>query len=168
MLFLLNKLKEFLVRHNHLVEHLEKIDYKDIPKVSNSDSVCVLLPGVSFFLDYGYAPARELISNNAIVALSTDFNPGSSHIDNINLIMSLAAINMKMSFEEIISSFTINAAKALEMSNSIGSIEKGKKADFSIFNTSDYNEIFYHVGKNLNCMTIKNGKIIYNGIQVNE
>jgi imidazolonepropionase len=150
------------------LEHLEVINKKDILKVSNSECVCVLLPGVSFFLDYGYAPARELISNNAIVALSTDFNPGSSHIASVNLIMNLAAIKMKMSFEEIISAFTINAAKALDMSNLIGSIESRKKADFSIFNTKDYNEIIYNVGKNLNCMTIKNGKIIYDNIQANE
>jgi len=121
----------------------------------------VLLPGVSFFLNYEFAPARKLIDNNAIVALSTDYNPGSSHISNLNLIMSIAAIKMEMTFEEIISSVTINAAKAVQKSHEVGSIEIGKKADFAVFNIQDYSEIIYNVGKNLNVMTIKNGKIIY-------
>ena len=150
------------------MEHLEVINKKDISKVADSECICVLLPGVSFFLNYEYAPARELIKNNAVVALATDFNPGSSPIANINLIMSLAAIKMKMSFEEIISAFTINAAKALNMSDSVGSIEIGKKADFSIFNTNDYNEIIYNIGINLNYMTIKNGKVIYKSDRADE
>jgi imidazolonepropionase len=75
--------------------------------------------------------------------------------------MSIAAIKMGMTFEEIISAVTINASKALLMNEKIGSIEIGKKADFAVFNAQDYSEIIYSVGKNLNDMTIKNGKIIY-------
>ncbi|MCX6149914.1 MAG: imidazolonepropionase [Ignavibacteriales bacterium] len=146
------------------LEHLEVVKNEDILKLGNTDIVCVLLPGVSFFLHYGFAPARDLISKNAIVALSTDYNPGSSHISNINLIMSLAAIEMKMTIEETISAVTINAAKALDVNNSVGSIEIGKKADFAILDTQEYPDIVYNVGKNLNCMTIKNGKIIYKNI----
>jgi imidazolonepropionase len=130
--------------------------------VSKSNTVTVLLPGVSFFLDYGYAPARDLIDSNAIVALATDYNPGSSHISNLNFIMSLAALKMSMTIEETISAVTINAAKALAIEKNVGSIEIGKKADLSVFNTNEYANIVYNVGKNLNVMTIKNGKIIYN------
>jgi len=108
-----------------------------------------------------YAPARKLIEANAIVALATDFNPGSSHISNFQLIMSLAAIKMKMTIEEILSAVTINAAKALDISESVGSIEIGKNADFSVFDAIDYSEIIYNVGKNLNVITIKNGEVIY-------
>ena len=143
------------------VDHLEVLKPEDISKLSNSDTVAVLLPGVSFFLNYQYAPARELINQNAIVALATDFNPGSSHISSLSLIMSLAALKMKMTIEETISAVTINAAKALCREKSVGSIEIGKKADFSIFNTNDYSDIVYSIGQNLNCMTIKNGKVIY-------
>ena len=75
--------------------------------------------------------------------------------------MSIAALKMEMTFEEIISSVTINAAKAVLKNNEVGSIEIGKKADFAVFNAQDYTEIIYNVGKNLNAMTIKNGKIIY-------
>lgn len=143
------------------IDHLEVVQEEDIEKLSKTKIVCVLLPGVSFFLDYGYAPARKLIDSGAIVALSTDYNPGSSHIANLNLIMSIAALKMKMTIEETISAVTINAAKALDVSKKVGSIEIGKKADFAIFNTKEYADIVYNVGKNLNCMTIKNGEVIY-------
>jgi imidazolonepropionase len=143
------------------VDHLEVIKDEDVPKLGKSDTVSVLLPGVSFFLNHTYAPARKLIEQNAIVALATDFNPGSSHISSLSLIMSLAALKMKMTIEETISAVTINAAKALCREKTIGSTEIGKKADFAVFNTSDYSDIVYSIGNNLNCMTIKNGIIIY-------
>ena len=143
------------------VDHLEvlqKIDYK---KISDSETVAVLLPGVSFFLNYQFAPAKDLIDNNAIVALATDFNPGSSHISNLSFIMSLAAIKMQMTIEETISAVTINSAKALNLSHDKGSLEIGKSADLAIFNTEDFSDIVYGIGKNLNYITIKNGDIIY-------
>jgi imidazolonepropionase len=143
------------------VDHLEVIKDEDIPKLGRTDTVSVLLPGVSFFLNHLYAPARKLIEQNAIVALATDFNPGSSHISSLSLIMSLAALKMKMTIEETISAFTINAAKALSREKSIGSIEIGKKADFAVFDTSDYSDIVYSIGRDLNCMTIKDGIVIY-------
>lgn len=143
------------------IDHLEVISEENIEKISNSGITCVLLPGVSFCLKYGYAPARKLIDNNAIVALSTDYNPGTSPIANLNLIMSLAAIEMKMTIEESISAVTINAAKALGINEKTGSIEPGKLADFAILDTLEYSDIVYNIGKNLNCMTIKEGNIIY-------
>jgi imidazolonepropionase len=148
-------------------DHLEVIKEDDVKKIAGSDTAAVLLPGVSFFLNYGYAPARKLIENGAIVALSTDYNPGSSHIANLNFIMSLAALKMKMKVEEVISAVTINAAKALDIQAQTGSLEIGKQADFAVFDTTDYSDIVYNVGKNLNIMTIKNGNIIYNSNQRN-
>ncbi len=142
-------------------DHLEIINEDDIPKLCNSETVAVLLPGVSFFLNHTYPPARKLIEKNAIVALATDFNPGSSHISSLALIMSLAALKMKMTIEETISAVTINAAKALRVENSVGSIEIGKKADFAVFDTNDYSNIVYDIGRNLCCMTIKNGVVIH-------
>lgn len=153
---------DIAIKHNAVsVDHLEMLAENDISKIANSNSVCVLLPGVSFFLNYNYANAASLINNGAIVALSTDFNPGSSHIHDINLIMSIAAIKMKMNLESIISAVTINAAKAIGLEKLTGSIEIGKQADFSIFEADDYADIIYNVGKNLNVMTIKKGEIIY-------
>jgi len=150
------------LKHNATsVDHLEVLDEKDLLKFLDFETVAVLLPGVSLFLDYQFAPARKLIENNAIVALATDYNPGSSHILNLHLIMSLAAIKMKMKIEEIINAVTINAAKALNREHNIGSIELGKKADFAVFNTNDYADIVYNVGRNLLSHTIKDGEIIF-------
>ncbi len=153
---------DIALKHNVTsADHLEVINESDIKKISNSEIVCVLLPGVSFFLNYNYAPARKLIENNVIVALASDFNPGSSHIYGLNFIMSLAALKMGMTIEETISAVTINSAKALKMNNKIGSLEINKSADFAVFDTTDYADIVYSIGKNLNYMTVKNGEIIY-------
>ena len=143
------------------VEHLEMIKDEQIQLLETSETTAVLLPGVSYFLDYQYAPARKLIERNAIVALATDYNPGSCNISNISFIMNLAAIKMKMSIEEIISAYTINAAKAVDVNSQTGSIEIGKKADFSVLDTTEYSDLVYCTGSNLNIMTIKDGDIIF-------
>ncbi|HQI41764.1 MAG TPA: imidazolonepropionase, partial [Ignavibacteriaceae bacterium] len=143
------------------VDHLEVIADKDLNKFQNSETVAVLLPGVSLFLDYSFAPARKLIENNAIIALATDYNPGSSHILNLHLIMSLASIKMKMKMEEVINAVTINAAKALNREKQSGSIEQGKNADFAVFDVEDYSEIIYNVGRNLVTHTIKDGEAVF-------
>jgi len=148
------------------IDHLEVIRDEDIKRLAATDSVSVVLPGVSFFLHYGYAPVRKLLENNAIVAIATDFNPGSSHIPNLHFIMALAAIEMKMKTEEIFSAVTINAAKALGLNHKTGSIEIGKKADFAVFDTKDYANIIYEVGRNIVYATIKNGNIIYKTSEV--
>jgi len=153
---------DIALKHNVLsIDHLEVIKEIDIPKISSSDVVAVLLPGVSFFLDYNYAPARKLIDSGAIVALSTNFNPGSSNIPNLHFIMQLAALKMNMTAEEIISAVTINASAALGLNKQIGSIEIGKQADFAIFDAKEYQEIFFNIGTNLNKITVKKGEIIY-------
>ncbi|MGB8320842.1 MAG: imidazolonepropionase [Ignavibacteriaceae bacterium] len=153
---------EVALKHNAVtVDHLEVLKEEQINLLEGKDTVCVLLPGVSFFLDYQYAPSRKLIDNNHIVALSTDYNPGSSPVSDLKLIMSLAALKMGMTIEETISAVTINAAKALKLSHKIGSIEIGKNADFAVYNTTEYSDIVYNIGRNLNCMTVKNGEIIY-------
>ena len=153
---------DIALKHNATsVDHLEVLLEKDYSRFSNIETVAVLLPGVSLFLDYQFAPARKLIENNAIVALATDYNPGSSHILNLHLIMSLASIKMKMKVEEVINAVTINAAKALNREQSVGSIEIGKKADFAVFDADEYSEIIYNVGRNLLSQTIKDGEIIF-------
>lgn len=150
------------LKHNAVsVDHLEVLKDSDITKLADTDVVCDLLPGVSFFLNYQYAPARKLIDTGALVALSTDFNPGSSHIINLHFIMQLAALKMNMKIEEVINAVTINAAKSLCRNNTVGSIEIGKKADFAVFDTKEYSDIIYSIGRDLNCMTIKNGEVIY-------
>lgn len=149
------------------IDHLEVVQANDIQRIAESDVVSVLLPGVSFFLNYGYAPARRLIDAGGIVALSTDYNPGSSHIDNLFFIMSLAALKMDMGIEEIITAVTLNAAAALDRGSSAGSIEVGKKADFVVMDYLEYAEVVYNVGKPAVAMTVKNGEVIYKKPPVN-
>lgn len=144
------------------VDHLEVAGEKQIALMKDSPTAAVLLPGVSYFLNYQFAPARALIENDAIVALATDYNPGSSHIDNIFLIMSLAAIKMKMSINEIINAYTLNSAYALDRSYLTGSIEIGKQADFAVIGTSNLTEIIYNTAHNPVLQTISKGEIIFN------
>lgn len=143
------------------VDHLEVIKESDIEFAASSDTVLNILPGVSFYLNYDYAPARKLIEAGGIVSLATDYNPGSSPIIDINFIGSLACLKLKMKVEEVLVALTLNAAAALDMSDKIGSIEVGKQADFAVFEAESFADLFYNVGINQNIMTIKKGKIIY-------
>ena len=142
------------------VDHLEVLNEKEIKLLKNKNIIACVLPGVSYFLNIPYAPARKLIDNNIPVAIATDFNPGSCMSENLQLIMSIAAHNMKMSMEEIINAVTVNSAAALGISSEAGSIEPGKKADLIIFDMPDYRHLFYHFGINMVDTVIKNGKVI--------
>ncbi|MFI5144758.1 MAG: imidazolonepropionase [Ignavibacteria bacterium] len=143
------------------VDHLEALTGSEIRMLKGKNIVATLLPGVSYFLNIPYAPARKLIDNNIPVAISTDFNPGSCMTENIQLIMSLAAHKMNMSPEEIINAVTINAAAALGIQQLTGSIEPGKIADFVMFDMPSYKHLFYHFGVNMVDTVIKNGNIIF-------
>ena len=95
-----------------------------------------------------YAPARNIIDKGAITALATDCNPGSCFTENMQLIMSLAVINMNMTAEESITAATLNAAAAIEQSDKMGSLEPGKQANLIIANVDSYTDLFYHFGIN--------------------
>lgn len=131
------------------VDHLEVMTTQDILDLSKSDVMPTLLPSCSFFLNIPYAPARELINNGLPISLATDFNPGSTPSGNMNFVISLACINMKLTPEEAINAATINAAYAMGMENTHGSITIGKKA--SIFITKEISSIAflpYYFGDN--------------------
>ena len=144
------------------VDHLEVLKKKEIKKLQNTNIIAVLLPGASYFLDMVYPPAGELISSNIPVALATDFNPGSCMTENMQAIMSLASVKMKMSAAEIINAATINGAYALFMQNRVGSLEKGKQADILIFDFPSYKDLIYHFGINLLQIVAKKGKLWLN------
>jgi imidazolonepropionase len=132
----------------------------DVKALKGTNTIACLLPSVSYFIDIPYAPARKLIENNIPVALATDFNPGSSMTENIQLVMSMAVQMLKMNIEETINAVTINAAAALGISHRTGSIEAGKQADMLIFDTDNYRDVLYHFGVNTLKTVIKKGKII--------
>jgi len=152
---------EMAVRNKAIsVDHLEVMQEHDISMLADSGIIACLLPGVSYFLNIPYAPARKLIEKNIPVALATDFNPGSCMTQNIQLIMSLAVQSQKMSVEETINAVTINAAAALGISGETGSIEPGKQADLVIFDFPDYRHLLYNFGDNNVCNVVKNGEVI--------
>jgi imidazolonepropionase len=143
-------------------DHLEKIDASDIRALALSNVVCTLLPGCGFHLGTGcYAPARKLIEAGAIVALATDFNPGTSPTLSMPMILSLACSQMRVTPAEAISAATINPAYSLRQQDRIGSLEEGKYADLAAFDVASYREIPYYFGMNLCTLTMKRGVVIH-------
>lgn len=143
-------------------DHLEKIDRGDIRALAESDVVCTLLPGCNFHLGLAQeAPARDLIEAGAIVALATDFNPGTSPTMNMQMILSLACTQLRMTPAEAIVAATINPAYSLRRNQRTGSLEPGKIADIGVFDVADYREIPYYFGVNTCWMTLKRGEIVH-------
>jgi len=149
--------------HAASADHLEQINSGDIRALAASDVACTLLPGCCFHLGLQhYAPARALVEAGAIVALATDFNPGTSPTLNMQMVLSLACTQMRMTPAEAIAASTINAAYALGRADRIGSLEVGKFADLALFAVEDYREIPYYFGVNHCVLTLKRGKIVFN------
>ena len=143
-------------------DHLEHINSADIRRLAESRTVATLLPGCDFHLGWKeYAPARQLIEAGAIVALATDYNPGTCPTVSMPTILSLACTQLRMTPAEAIAAATINAAFALRRDARIGSLEVGKQADLAVFAVEDYREIPYYFGMNRCWMTMKRGEIIH-------
>ncbi|MEP7372994.1 MAG: imidazolonepropionase [Chitinophagaceae bacterium] len=111
------------------MDHLETMTEEDIKNLSGSDCIGTLLPTAAFFLRMPFQPARKLIEAGAAIALATDFNPGSSPSGNMNLVVAMSCIQMKMLPEEAINAATINGAYAMDLQDEVGSITIGKKAN---------------------------------------
>ena len=143
-------------------DHLERISKGDIRALADSDTTATLLPGCDFHLGLQrYAPARALIDAGAIVAVATDYNPGTSPTVSMPMILSLACTQLRMTPAEAISAATINAAYSLRRDRQIGSLEAGKQADIAVFDVEDYREIPYYFGMNKCWMTLKKGQPIF-------
>lgn len=143
-------------------DHLAVTSDAGIQKLASSNTIGVILPGTSFYLGKDtYARAREMIDAGAAIAISTDFNPGSSVTENLQLIMAIAALKLKLRPEEIWYAVTVNAAHAIGRGNTAGTIAIGRKADIVIWDADNYLYIPYHYGVNHANTVIKNGKIIY-------
>jgi imidazolonepropionase len=111
------------------VDHLESMDEAAVQALAQSTTIGTLLPTAAFFLRLPYQPARQLIDAGCAIALASDFNPGSSPSGNMNFVVALSCIQMKMLPEEAINAATINGAFAMELQNEVGSISIGKKAN---------------------------------------
>jgi imidazolonepropionase len=143
-------------------DHLEQVNAADVRALARSNTVATLLPGCDFHLGWKqYAPARQLIDAGAIVALATDYNPGTSPTVSMPVILSLACTQLRMTPAEAITAATINAAYALRRHSTLGSLEVGKQADLAVFEVEDYREIPYHFGMQRCWATIKSGEIMW-------
>ncbi|MCM3601611.1 imidazolonepropionase [Robertmurraya korlensis] len=130
-------------------DHLVAASEEGIKQLSTSNTVAVLLPGTTFYLGKEhYAKARKMIDGGAAVALATDFNPGSCVTENLQMIMSLAALKLNMSAEEIWNAVTINAAIAIGKEDVAGTLRIGAQADFVIWDIPNYQYLPYHFGVN--------------------
>jgi len=142
-------------------DHLLVISDRGIEKMAEAGVIAVILPGTTFYLrEDHYAPARKMIEAGVPVALATDFNPGSSPNNNLQLIINIACLYLRMTPSEVINAITINAAHAVGCPADIGSLEEGKKADLVLFDAPNYEYLAYRYGTNLISSVIKNGEIV--------
>jgi imidazolonepropionase len=150
------------VKFNALsVDHLEIMNPEDIEALKDTETMPVALPSCSYFLSIPYTPAREMIKAGLPLALATDFNPGSTPSGNMNFVVATACIKMKMTPEEAINAATINGAYAMGLSETHGSITRGKKANLILTKPiSSYYQIPYAFGSNLIESVFVEGKIL--------
>jgi imidazolonepropionase len=143
-------------------DHLEQTNSAGIKAMAEANVQPVLLPGSVYSLGKTrYPRAREMIEAGLALVLATDFNPGSSPTPSLPMVLSLACTQMKMSPAESLSAATINAAYSLNRGDKIGSLEAGKRANFSIFDCKDYREIAYYFGTSLTDSVYVGGKRVF-------
>ena len=141
-------------------DHLETTDEGGLEALKRAGTIGVLLPACSFFLGVEQAPARTLIQADLPVALATDLNPGSSMIESMQLVMSLACTQMRMTPAEALLASTANAAAAINRHNRLGAIATGMQADLLILDIPRFEQWAYHVGRNCVRTVIKAGRVV--------
>lgn len=141
-------------------EHLIMATDEGLKAMAEAGTIACVLPGTSMYLDKPFARAKTMIEMGIPVAIASDFNPGSSPTESLQLPMNLACIRYKMTPEEVLSAVTLNAAAAIDMASTVGSVEIGKQGDLVIWDSPDLDFIFYHYGVNLVKNVIKKGEIV--------
>jgi imidazolonepropionase len=142
-------------------DHLIRASEEGLRRLAEAGVVAVLLPGTSFTLGAPYAPARVMIERGVAVAVATDFNPGSCPIYAMPLIFSLAVTRLGLTVEETLTATTLNAAAALGLAETVGSIEVGKAADLLILNLETLDQLPYYFGHNPVARTVIGGRIAW-------
>lgn len=143
-------------------DHLVQISDEGIKALAAAGVIPILLPGTTFFLGKDrYAPARKMIEAGCEVAISTDFNPGSSTTQNFQLMWTIGALKLKMLPGELLWASTYIPAKSLGLQDTLGSVEAGKQADLVVLDIPNLNYLPYHYGINHTVMTIKKGEVVY-------
>ena len=147
-------------------DHLMAASEEGMKQMAQSGVIANILPGTSFNLNKDYADVRKMIELNVPVSLSSDYNPGSCPSENLQFIMQLGCLGLKMTPNEVLSAVTINAAHAIDRQNEIGSIEVGKKADLAIFDAPNVEYLMYHFGINHIDRVYKEGQLVVDNKQV--
>ena len=143
-------------------DHLMAVSEEGIKALADNNVIATLLPGTTFFLGKSnYAPARKLIDAGITIALATDYNPGSSHIQSMPFIISLACLFLGLTVEEAFAAATYNAAQTLGLNNEVGSIELGKKADLIIWDLDSLIDIPYYISNHPIQKVLKNGEVVF-------
>ncbi len=141
-------------------DHLDFASDADLDALREAGVVATLLPGCSFTLSTPYPSARRLLDRGLTVALATDFNPGTSYCENMQMMLALAVSAMGMTLEDALFAATLGGAHALGMEGEIGSLAPGKRCDLIILRSRDERELAYHFGVNLVAETIAGGRSI--------
>jgi imidazolonepropionase len=141
------------------IDHLEVLTAEEVQRLAATGIVCVMLPGVSFFLDISFAPGRAMIDAGCIPAVASDFNPGSNPCLSLQFAMSLACLRSGMQVGEALACVTGNAAHALRLER-VGCIEEGWQADLLILDCADYRDMVYFYGDNHVQTVIKKGLVV--------
>lgn len=147
-------------------DHLMAASEEGMNLMAKNGVIANILPGTSFSLMKNYAEARKMIEHGVPIALSTDYNPGSCPTENIQLIMQLGSLALKMTPNEVLTAVTINAAYSVDKADEVGSIEVGKKADLVIFDAPNVDYIMYHFGINHTHSVYKEGKLVVDNKKV--
>ena len=132
--------------HAVSADHLLAVNDKNICKLAVAGVVAILLPATAYSLRKPYARARDMIAADLPVALATDCNPGSSYTESMPFVIGLAVLNMKLSMAEALNAATLNAAYAVGISDKVGSLDKGKQADFLLLDGKSPSILAYHAG----------------------
>ncbi|NOT02494.1 MAG: imidazolonepropionase [Phycisphaerales bacterium] len=142
-------------------DHLETIDADGIAAMRRAGTIAVLLPGCSFFLGVHQAPARAILDAGVPVAVATDYNPGSSMVESLPLVMSIACTQMRMTPNEVMVAVTVNAAAAVHRRETAGAIDADRAADLVILDVPDYARWMYEPGRNCVRTVIKGGRVVH-------
>jgi imidazolonepropionase len=131
-------------------DHLIRVTPTGIEALARAGVVATLLPGTSFCLAHGqHAPARALVDGGAGIALASDCNPGTCFSENMQLAITFACVNLRLTVEEAVRAATLGGAQALRLQDEVGSLEAGKRADLLLLSARSYQEVPYHFGVNL-------------------
>ncbi len=143
------------------VDHLEATGEDGVRALAASDVAGVLLPVAALFLDRPMPPARALVDAGAVVALATDFNPGSAFCESLPLVCSLAATQLHLTPAEALTACTVNAAHVLGRARQVGRIAPGFRADVVLLDAPDWRYLAYHLGGDVVASVVAGGEVVW-------